>query len=60
MPGGRIVKVQVENGRAMLPLEGPPNAFRKDEQPATFPLIVDIDPERRWRESRQAITWPSW
>ena len=31
VPGGRIVKVHGENGRFVLPLEGPPNTLRKDQ-----------------------------
>jgi predicted AlkP superfamily phosphohydrolase/phosphomutase len=46
VPGGSIVKVHVENNRAILPLEGPPNAFRKDGRSATFPLVIDIDPDQ--------------
>ena len=30
VPGGRIVKVHAENGRFILPVEGPPNSLRKD------------------------------
>ena len=46
VPGGRIVKVQAENGRYVLPLEGPPNPLRKDRRYATEDLIVEADPER--------------
>jgi predicted AlkP superfamily phosphohydrolase/phosphomutase len=46
VPGGRIVKVRVENGRYVLPLEGPPNPLRKDRRYATEDLIVEADPER--------------
>jgi predicted AlkP superfamily phosphohydrolase/phosphomutase len=30
VPGGRIVKTSLENGRALLTLEGPPNPLRKE------------------------------
>jgi predicted AlkP superfamily phosphohydrolase/phosphomutase len=43
VPGGRIVKVHIENGRVVLPIEGPPNSFRKDDRETTFPVIVDVD-----------------
>jgi predicted AlkP superfamily phosphohydrolase/phosphomutase len=43
VPGGRIVKVHLENGRAILPLEGPPDTFRKYNRETTFPLTVDVD-----------------
>src|ERR1019366_2300124 len=46
VPGGRIVKVQAENGRYVLPVEGPPNPLRKDRRFATQDLIVEADPER--------------
>jgi predicted AlkP superfamily phosphohydrolase/phosphomutase len=46
VPGGTIVKVHFENNRAILPIEGPPNAFRKNGRSATFPLMVDIDPDQ--------------
>ena len=43
--GGRIVKVRLDRGRAVLPIEGPPNLLRKDQRYATADLIVDIDAE---------------
>jgi predicted AlkP superfamily phosphohydrolase/phosphomutase len=46
VPGGRIVKVRAENGRYVLPVEGPPNPLRKDRRTATQNLIVEADPER--------------
>lgn len=42
--GGRIVKVELAEGHAVLPLEGPPNSLRKDHAYATVPLLVDVDP----------------
>jgi predicted AlkP superfamily phosphohydrolase/phosphomutase len=44
--GGRIVKVHSENGRFVLPLEGPPNPLRKDQRLATADLVADIDPDQ--------------
>jgi hypothetical protein len=43
VPGGRIVKVRAENGRYVLPVEGPPNPLRKDRRFATEDLIVEAD-----------------
>ena len=45
VPGGRVVKVHAENGRFILPVEGPPNSLRKDSRFATVDLVVDVDPE---------------
>lgn len=42
--GGVIYHAQVENGRAVLHIEGPPNTLRRDRRPATADLIVDVDP----------------
>ena len=42
--GGRIVKISVANGRVILPLEGPPNSLRKDEQISSVSITADIDP----------------
>jgi predicted AlkP superfamily phosphohydrolase/phosphomutase len=46
VPGGRIVRARAENGRYVLPVEGPPNPLRKDRRFATEDLIVEADPER--------------
>lgn len=44
VPGGDIVAVTVdENGRVLLPLQGPPNPLRKDERPANATLVADVD-----------------
>jgi predicted AlkP superfamily phosphohydrolase/phosphomutase len=45
VPGGRIVTVAVENDRAVLPLEGPPNTLRKDQSISTIPIVADLDLE---------------
>lgn len=45
VPGGRIVKVHGENGRFILPVEGPPNSLRKDLRYAAVDLVVDVDAE---------------
>jgi predicted AlkP superfamily phosphohydrolase/phosphomutase len=45
VPGGRIVKVHGENGRFILPVEGPPNSLRKDLRFATVDLVVEVDAE---------------
>ncbi len=44
--GGRIQKVQLADGRAVLPIEGPPNTLRKDHRVASVDLTVDVDPEQ--------------
>lgn len=41
--GGRIVKVHLENGHAVLPVEGPPNSLRKDQAYASVNVNVDVD-----------------
>ncbi len=43
--GGRITKVTVADGRAMLPLEGPPNTLRRDRKVVSANLTLDIDSE---------------
>ena len=44
--GGRITKVTVTNGHALLPLNGPPNTLRKDRGAVFTDLMLDIDPRR--------------
>ncbi len=44
VPGGRIVRVNLTNGRAVLPVDGPANTFRRDKAVATYPLVAHIDP----------------
>jgi predicted AlkP superfamily phosphohydrolase/phosphomutase len=41
--GGRIVKVALHDGHAVLRVEGPPNALRKDHAFATANVVVDVD-----------------
>jgi predicted AlkP superfamily phosphohydrolase/phosphomutase len=43
VPGGRIVKVHGENGRFILPVEGPPNSLRKISRFTTVNVVVDVD-----------------
>lgn len=43
--GGRIIKVHVDNGHAVLPVEGPPDSLRKDQPYTSANLIVDVDPD---------------
>lgn len=45
VPGGRIVKVRGENGRFILPLEGPPNSLRKVSRFVAIDLALDVDSE---------------
>ena len=44
--GGKIVKVDVMNGRVILPLEGPPNSLRRDQSYSAINLTVDVDAEK--------------
>jgi predicted AlkP superfamily phosphohydrolase/phosphomutase len=44
LPGGRIVKTLVANGRASLTLEGPPNPLRKNHAATSAVVTLDIDP----------------
>lgn len=43
VPGGRIVPVAADHGRAILPVEGPPDTLRRDGAPTHLDLIADID-----------------
>ncbi len=45
VPGGRIVKVHGENGRFVLPVEGPPNSLRKVSKFVAIDLTVEVDSE---------------
>ena len=45
VPGGRIVKVHRENGRFILPVEGPPNSLRKVSRFVAIDLVVEVDSE---------------
>ncbi len=44
--GGHIRKIGLVNGHADVRLTGPPNSLRRDEQPATAVIAVDVDPDR--------------
>jgi predicted AlkP superfamily phosphohydrolase/phosphomutase len=44
LPGGRIVKTSVENGRALLTLESPPNPLRKDHATTAALIELEVDP----------------
>ncbi len=41
--GGRIVKVHLDAGHAVLPVEGSPNPLRKDQPYTSVNLTVDVD-----------------
>ena len=41
--GGRIVKIRLQEGRATLTLEGPPNSLRKGQPYTSVNLVADID-----------------
>ena len=42
--GGNIARAKIENGRATLHIEGPPNSLRKDHVVTVADLTVHIDP----------------
>lgn len=42
--GGRIEKVQLEQGHTVLRIEGPPNSFRKDASYTAIDVAIDVDP----------------
>lgn len=42
--GGVIFRAQVNNGRAVLRIEGPPNSLRRDRRAVSADLIVDVAP----------------
>lgn len=42
--GGRIARVQVSGGRAVLHIDGPPNSLRRDRRATGADLVVDVDP----------------
>ncbi len=42
--GGRILKIDVDGLRAVLPIQGPANTFRKDKAPVRLDLVLNIDP----------------
>ena len=46
VPGGRIVPVTAEGGRILLPVQGPPNALRRDRRPTYLDMIAEIDPDQ--------------
>ena len=43
VPGGRIVPIHVEGGRAILPVAGPANPLRRDRAPTNVDVVLDID-----------------
>lgn len=66
--GGSIVAVRVNNGRVLLPIEGPANTLRRDRRPAKLELVGDIDPDAplmRFRVGGQQVIvrqgeWSPW
>ena len=44
VPGGKISRAGVTNGRAMLRIEGPANSLRKDRATTSVDLTAHIDP----------------
>jgi len=44
VPGGRIVRVDLSNHRAVLKVEGPENSLRKDHARTAVEMTVDVDP----------------
>jgi predicted AlkP superfamily phosphohydrolase/phosphomutase len=43
VPGGRIVPIAVDRGRAVLRLQGPPDTLRRDGAATGLDLIADVD-----------------
>jgi len=44
VPGGQVVKVKLENYRAVLRIEGPANTLRKDQAKTAVELTAQVDP----------------
>lgn len=44
MSGGKVVTVKIQNGKAVLPIEGPSNSLRKDRATTLVDLVVHPDP----------------
>jgi predicted AlkP superfamily phosphohydrolase/phosphomutase len=68
VPGGNIIRVRVENGRAILPVRGPDNSLRKDNARTSATIHVYVDPTNpaaRFEVDDQTIIlkegeWSSW
>jgi predicted AlkP superfamily phosphohydrolase/phosphomutase len=68
VPGGSIIRVQVQNSAALLPVRGPDNSLRKDHARtyATMRVYVDpVSPAARFEIADQTIIlnegeWSSW
>jgi predicted AlkP superfamily phosphohydrolase/phosphomutase len=45
VPGGRIVRTSVAQGRAILNIQGPANPLRKDHAVTSVDVTVHVDPE---------------
>ncbi len=45
VPGGQIVRVDLEGYRATLTVDGPDNTLRKDGRRTTAVITVDVDPD---------------
>jgi predicted AlkP superfamily phosphohydrolase/phosphomutase len=66
--GGRIVPVRLQDGRAVLRIDGPPNSLRKDHAVAAVDLVVHSDaaaPVARFDLGNQQIVlnqgeWSDW
>jgi predicted AlkP superfamily phosphohydrolase/phosphomutase len=44
VPAGKIVQVAVSDGRALLRVDGPPNAFRRDNATTSVEIVAHVDP----------------
>ena len=44
VPGGRIERISLDNGHAVLRVGGPANSLRKDHAPTSSDLKIDVDP----------------
>jgi predicted AlkP superfamily phosphohydrolase/phosphomutase len=47
VPGGRIERIVLENGRAACRLRGPPDSFKADGADVEAPFTIELDSERR-------------
>ncbi len=44
IPGGRIVSLKMNNGRAVLAVHGPENSLRRDNAATSMDVVVYVDP----------------
>ena len=42
--GGQVVRVQLNGGRVVMPVQGPANPLRRDQRVSSVDLTLDVDP----------------